>query len=150
MLICEHCGATTEYLSTISERHYECDRPCYEYFEENRCPSCGTHDVMVEAKKCKICGEYFKKEDLMEGICPNCLDEEKTVKNVLGIGDMFKEKIEINGFAVQALGIDKINDILCKWCEENFVNRDGAVMKYCDEDELCFADYVSRIIEDSE
>lgn len=75
MLICNGCGEKF----TESEIRWERD----EYGEwEARCPHCDW-GVPEDAKTCRICGEDFCEDDLIEGFCPDCLDNALTLESFL-------------------------------------------------------------------
>ena len=38
------------------------------------CPRCG-YDYLEEAEECKICGDIFPKDKMIDGVCDNCIDE---------------------------------------------------------------------------
>ena len=67
MFLCVECGRLLEddeYVHSI-EPHGE---------EFDVCPYC--YGALEEAHKCPICGEYFKEEDLTNGICDDCANKD--------------------------------------------------------------------------
>jgi hypothetical protein len=75
MYICTQCKNVFEdwELETVHENHGSCfGFPAVESFSV--CPVCkGEYE---EAVKCSICEEYHLEEDLTNGICDYCLDNE--------------------------------------------------------------------------
>lgn len=61
---------------------------CGRFYDESKCV-CGS-DCYEKAIECALCGEYFGKSELMDGICEDCVKKEMTVQNTY-------EYIEENG-----------------------------------------------------
>ena len=76
MYICEDCGTVLAEEDLHTERSYVSDYMggCYE--NVTGCPCGGS---VEEADLCDICGEYFKHDDLLNGIWMDCLRVEMTV-----------------------------------------------------------------------
>lgn len=142
MLICNRCGELKreEDIRSFSECHghtslgQRLEEKCYDY----DCP-CGGE--FVEAKECKVCGEWFDNTDL-EGVCEGCLEKYETVGDALSYGEFDMQSVDINGFVVSVIPKEQINAILTKWVEENVVDNSKVVTKYCEQDLLAFSDYV--------
>lgn len=73
MNMCENCG----YIFEEPMYHRYCDGEVYS------CPRCDVEDFS-EVKCCKVCGEWFREDD-MEGekVCKKCAEKETTPENVL-------------------------------------------------------------------
>lgn len=65
MYICVECGRIMEDYSSWTEPHGENMCGCYR---------CGGE--VEEAQECAICGEYHLEEDLINGICKTCYEEQ--------------------------------------------------------------------------
>ena len=82
MYICTQCKNVFEdwELKTVHENHGSCfGFPAVESFSV--CPIC--KGECEEAVKCSICEEYHLEEDLTNGICDHCLDNEVDCDKVL-------------------------------------------------------------------
>lgn len=65
MYICTKCGETFENTGYYVNVEY--------YGAEERlacCPHC--QSPAMKAEQCQQCGEWHKKDDLIEGFCPKC------------------------------------------------------------------------------
>lgn len=75
---CEICGAVfMEDDMTIlrhEEPHGELDGCPSEILYERLCPECGSASI-EECEYCDWCGEPFKPEDLVDGMCEKCRKE---------------------------------------------------------------------------
>lgn len=75
---CEICGAVfMEEDMTIlrhEEPHGELDGCPSEILYERLCPECGSASI-EECEYCDWCGEPFKPEDLVDGMCEKCRKE---------------------------------------------------------------------------
>ena len=85
---CRKCGDVIEEEDLPTRSYYD-DRgefwgtPCSEEIEETdySCQWCGKGDY-EEAEECICCGEGFFYEELYEGYCKDCLEEEMTDDNI--------------------------------------------------------------------
>lgn len=74
MYFCVECGRLLE------DHEYESwTEPHGEQMEG--CPYC--YGALEEAYKCPICGEYFREEDLTNGICEDCAKNDFEYKTAL-------------------------------------------------------------------
>jgi hypothetical protein len=104
---------------------------------------CHCGGEFVEAEKCPVCGEWFDNTN-MNGVCEVCVEACETVGEALAIGAENTESVDgINGFVASVLSVEQINKILTKWVEENFTDHSKDVVKYCEEDKMYFADWIS-------
>lgn len=129
MLICTICGEVFD--------EFEARR------EEGRtiCPSCG-YDIVYEATKCKICGEYFYAETDGIEVCDDCLESEQMVGTALEYGADRVESVAVNGAVYALLSEEEINSILTKYVEEHFTDHSKEVVRFCEEDKGDFADWL--------
>jgi hypothetical protein len=116
MLVCDKCGKKTTYSELPVDRdihgYTSLGQPLVEETLNTEC-SCG--GVFREGRKCEICGEYFYDKDVLF-VCEDCLDDEMTVENAVKIGDSNRNyDVALNGFIVEILGEEKINEILADW-----------------------------------
>lgn len=144
MLICYKCGATIENdelkMTTQCHGYTSLGQPLNERVADTSC-SCGGE--FVEATKCAVCGEWFDNSEL-EGVCEDCLEEHYTVGMALKIGDDNRINVEVNSFIASVLNADRINHILEKWVEENFVDGCRDVRDFLNADKSCFSEWVEN------
>ena len=95
------------------------------------CSVCG--DEMVEATKCKICGEYYDEDPYdpycdrpEEGICKKCC----TLKNALEFGSENTKKVSLNGFIARMYTSAEIDDILLKYTLKNYECTESDYYEY--------------------
>lgn len=75
---CQDCGAVfPEHeirTEQIENRHWWLDDCPVERLTECHCPECGSSDI-EEAAYCDYCGDPFRPEDLVDGLCASCREE---------------------------------------------------------------------------
>ena len=133
MLVCTNCGRVFE--DDIAKKRLNGE----EYY---RCPHCHD-DELVEATKCKICGEYFYDEDNI-GVCEECLEVSETVEIALEYGAERMESVAVNGAFYAVYTEEEINAILTKHFEEHFTDHAREVVRYCEEDKRDFAEWLAE------
>lgn len=113
-------------------------------------------DIYFEDKAiyvtCAVCGERFAEHEteLEYGVCEYCYNENYTFENALDYMEHSEDKrdVEVDGFYAFAFTENEINDILkIAFEQKTKVAPDVAeqqVIDYCNEDKLCFADYLER------
>ena len=120
---------------------------CYENI--TGCPCGGS---VEEAEMCDMCGEYFRHEDLHDGICIDCLREEMTVDNAIECGKdgSARSDVSINGFLAMVFSHEKIDEILIRELErligESAANANHIIdlaRVWCEEDTSYFADWLN-------
>ena len=143
MLVCKNCGKVIEdyELGTVRECHGYSSLG--QAFVEEADELCTCGGEFVEAEKCKICGEWFDNEDL-NGVCEVCIEKYETVSEALDMGAENTVSIDnINGAVASLLSTELINKILTKWVEENFIDHSKEIVRYCEEDEYYFAEWLT-------
>lgn len=149
MVICEDCGDVLDESELKQERSYISDYMggCYE--DITGCPCGGS---VEEAEMCDMCGEYFRHEDLHDGICIDCLREEMTVDNAIECGKdgSARSDVSINGFLAMVFSHEKIDEILIRELERLIVESDAnanhiinLARAWCEEDTSYFADWLN-------
>ena len=134
MFKCYDCEATFSESRIYTEKMGEhFGVPAYASF--SCCPECGGN--FDEAVQCKICGEYFFEDELDDGICEMCIDEEKekyhdNVKACLEILKDEKKKIEINPVLAMLLKPSVIESILTEYVLNNSFDCKDVVEEYED------------------
>lgn len=148
MYICDDCGAALDEDELRTERSYISDYMggCYENI--TTCP-CGGN--IEEAERCDECGEYYKPEDLYDGVCIDCLREEMTVDNAIkcGADGGAREEVSVNGFLARLFTSEKIDEILIREVERLISESDSNAIhiinqaeEWCGEDLSYFADWL--------
>ncbi|MCM1236789.1 MAG: hypothetical protein NC489_42475 [Ruminococcus flavefaciens] len=148
MFICEDCGTVLHEDELRTERSYISDYAggCYENI--TTCP-CGGD--IEEAERCEMCGEYYKSEDLHDGVCIECLREEMTVDNAIkcGADGSARDEVSINGFFAWLFTAEKIDEILLREVERlikksdsNAVHIINQAEEWCGADLSYFADWL--------
>ena len=137
MLICPNCG------DLIEEEELR-----YYYEDGRRLPyPCHCGSDYEEARKCKVCGEYFYEEEYRpEYICDECLEDEACTSYALEIGENNTESVEINGYVATLLKPEEINKILTDYVKANFPECCKQATKYCIEDKQSFSEFVAERI----
>ena len=136
MLVCTHCGELKreEELKYVTEPHGE------RHLDYN----CRCGGEFIEATQCRVCGKWFDNSELDE-VCEGCLDEYETVGMALEIGAENTTSVDgVNGAVAHLLGIEQINKILVKWCEENFTDHSKPIVEYLEDDKGYFSDYLAE------
>lgn len=120
MFKCYDCGKTFFEPKNYQEKMGEhFGFPAYESF--SGCPHCS--GSFEEAVQCKKCGEWFFEDELTEGLCEDCIDEEKEKYryNVKACYEVLKEEtmqIEINPVLAMLLKKAEIEEELLKMLVE--------------------------------
>jgi hypothetical protein len=105
--------------------------------------SCGGY--FAEAHRCEVCFNWFASYDGEKPknmVCDICVEEQQTVANAIEIGMDDERKVSLNGFVVDALGEEKINEILIEWAKQNIKDTDIRVFSYCRGDLPSFEEFV--------
>ncbi len=126
MFICEECGI--EYEDRIAFR-LDLD-----------CRKCGGR--LLEAKECKVCGEYHIEDELIGGVCEDCIDEyRRDIDACAEIGSESRETVEINSFLLSFFDAKEIEAILLEHLKET--QPDADCSPFIDNDISWFAEKVS-------
>lgn len=108
------------------------------------CPECQTRnsDDFVEIEQCMVCRRYRSK--LTNGICGDCIERMSTIETALGLGDVYTESVELNGFIVYVLGKDRIEKLLREALEQRPKrNIEKDAERFCMDDLWIYTDYLS-------
>lgn len=82
------------------------------------CPVCG--NAFGEAKICPRCGGQFLEDELTEGFCENCVNEEIEEYSFNHITELYlmcsseKEEVELNAFIASMFSPSQINELLLR------------------------------------
>lgn len=104
MWICNDCGAVFENPSDYYDHGTG--------YHSMDCPHCGSDDI-DEAVRCAECGEWVNEKNLVNGLCPACIERHASdYETVKAYGADRKEAVEINGFLAWAFTPAEIEEIL--------------------------------------
>ncbi len=147
MLKCNYCGSIIEDDELRIHREYmgECHgTPAYDTFQDN-CSCGGDYE---EARQCNGCGEWFLDDELTNGYCQDCLEEEMTYENAIKCGSENEESVAINGFLASCFDSSEIEEILLKTLNETKElmpsSVDEYVKTYCKDDLYYFAEWLEE------
>ena len=110
MYICEDCGTVFSETDFFVSRDYFWGSP----FDSRSecCPHCSSEDY-GEAKECEVCGEYYGEEDLISGVCEECIDKcRHDIDTCAEIGEESKEDVKINSFLLHFFDPKEIEEVL--------------------------------------
>lgn len=145
MLKCNYCGCVIEddELGTHEEDRGEFwGSPC----SETVCDDCSCGGDFEEATRCKECDEWFTDDELINGYCKECLEEEMTYENAIKCGSENEESVAINGFIASCFDSSEIEEILLKTLNETKElipsKIDEYVKTYCKDDLYYFAEWL--------
>lgn len=106
-----------------------------------RCPDCGNQRDIGEIEPCEICHRYHT--NCINGICKDCQEKAATVETALGMGAMYSDPVEINGFLLYVFGKDRIEKILMDALHaepSKVIDKDAE--RYCLDDVYQYTDYL--------
>lgn len=103
-------------------------RPCSETL--SGCPVCkGSY---LETVACKICGSHHLEDELVDGVCEECISEYKTsFSKCYSLIKDEKQNFKINPIFISLLG-DAIDEILAEYIKNEMPNIDCS--DFVDED----------------
>lgn len=134
MYVCFECGKNFLEFSTWTEPHGE--KMC-------GCPYC--HGAFDDGVKCEICGEYFTEEELINGVCEECIDDYgNNFETCLEISRGEKEDIKINAFLASVLSIEEIEEVLIEYIKNEKPNVN--CKKFINEDINWFTEKLREVI----
>ncbi len=110
MYICRDCGTVFSEADFFVSRDYFWGSP----FDSRSecCPHCSSEDY-GEAKECEVCGEYHDEEELISGVCEECIDKcRHDVDMCAEIGEESKKEVKINSFLLSFFNVQDIEKVL--------------------------------------
>lgn len=124
---------------------YSSKEPC--------CPLC--HGDYEETISCEVCGGAFLADELNEGVCEECIEEEiKQYSNdISGCFEIAKndlKEIEINGFLANMFEVAAIEEILLNHLLERAKTENIDCTEYINEDKEWFVNQVLKGGENNE
>lgn len=142
MYKCLECYRVFDEPNEWEEYRGECfGFPSYETM--SGCPHCGgDYEEMFE---CEICGDNYLEDDLIEGICEDCLGKSsKDFELGKKFGEENKYEVEINGLLTVLFSDDEIEEILFKYIDE-YQLRNRAMEALLIDNKSEFAEYVREL-----
>ena len=149
MFKCKSCGHIFEEGEQYEwEERHGLGTPPYEKF--SGCPIC--HREYEEAQYCKICGEPYTHDELMNGICDECITERgkdfETVSDIT-LKCKVKEYVKIDSLICALLPQEEIEDILYEYLMKNETAIDkDTVLDFVNYDRSWFAEKLSKKIDE--
>ena len=111
------------------------------------CPCCG--GSYEETKACEICGSEHLENELLNGVCEECIDEYKNDANMCyKIGENDKEPIKLNCFLTAIFSAEEIEDILLREFKKNSDNIDCS--NFINADRSWFAERLAEEVKKNE
>lgn len=143
MLKCLECGHLFEVgeEETYTEYMGECHgASAYETFKV--CPVCGGD--YEETKSCAICGADHLEDDLISGVCAECLAD-VTLDDCLAVNGDRKEEIKINAVLAYAFTESQIEEILMRELRQADKIKPVSCLDYINEDITWFAEELAKV-----
>lgn len=139
-LECGHIFEEGEQEEWLEDKGEFWGMPCSEAM--SGCPKC--HGAYEESVACAICGSEHLEEDLIGGICEECIYERKHDFDMCCrvCGDE-KDEIKLNALLVSLFDVTDIETILYQYVKNNCPDIDCT--PFIENDESWFAD---RLIEE--
>lgn len=94
------------------------------------CPIC--RGVFAKTVKCEICGSEHLEEELVSGVCAECIEQGNNIETCYNISLCDVVNVKVNTFLASVLSEEKINDILKDYVEKN--KNEINCRKFIDED----------------
>lgn len=102
------------------------------------CPCCKSDDF-DEAKECEVCGEFYAEDELIKGVCEECIKKcRHDVDMCAEIGMGNREQIKINSFLVAMFDEKDIEAILLDYLKTKNPKADCSA--FIDNDVSWFAE----------
>jgi predicted amidophosphoribosyltransferase len=108
------------------------------------CPLCrGDYEATTP---CEICGSEHLDDELISGICEECLEEYRyDINTCFEIGKAETESIELNSFIVSLFDREEIEEILLKaLLQEEKIHGKVDCQKFIDVDKSWFAERLAE------
>lgn len=106
---CGHLFEQGEERRWLESRGEYWGQPVHE--ETTGCPRCG--GGFEETKPCGLCGSEKTEEEMVGGVCLDCLDDYKyDTDTCLKLGELEREEVELNSFLLSIFTRDEIEEAL--------------------------------------
>lgn len=110
---------------------------------ESACPICGGE--YVEVKRCDVCQALCEEEELLYGVCENCIDNcNYDVETCYNVGKLNTEEGEINEFLRHMFTVQEIEELLM----QELVDSGANCKPYIDVDRYAFAEALKDLQEE--
>lgn len=119
--------------------------PCNETV--NGCPIC--KGEYGKTAKCSICGSEHLGDELMSGVCDDCLEQYSVnIDVVFKMAENSKDNISINSFLRTIYDEETIEKILLENLEQTLKYRQEKIKKFLSDDKIWFAERLMEVLED--
>ena len=113
------------------------------------CPLC--HGEYEESTPCEICGSEHLEEDLIGGVCDDCIDKHRyDIDMCFKVGKNDTENIEINCFLASIFDKTEIEEILFRELKEAEKCRKIDCEKFIEIDRDWFAERIAEEVRKNE
>ena len=111
------------------------------------CPVCkGEYEKTVE---CSICGSEHLEDELISGVCDDCLEQYSTnIDIVFKMSKSSEETISINSFLYSIYDKETIEEILLENLKQTAKYRQEKIKKFLDDDKTWFAERLTEVLND--
>nr|DAG65932.1 MAG TPA: rubredoxin iron binding domains containing a [Caudoviricetes sp.] len=120
-----------------------CDVATYQEFDV--CPCCGGDFETVVY--CDKCGRIYNCDDVLNGLCKDCIAENTTVNECYKAADGEDEQIKINAFLAEALSKKEIEKVLLQYLINNSDKFKEKVKDFVNEDVYWYVERMAEINE---
>jgi hypothetical protein len=147
---CISCGHIFEDGEQGSYQEYMGEHfgfPAYDTFY--CCPICkGDYEKTVP---CEICGSEHLEDELSGGVCDDCIESAKNLKDCVSVGKYKKETIRLNGFFGEVFNQNEIEQILSEYISQMKCDDSKRLFeKYIDSDKEWFGEMLVKEVKSNE
>lgn len=144
--ICLECARTFDDPEICVERHGFTDG-LYEKYSV--CPYCG--GGYTEVATCAFCGKETFEDELLDGICDDCIDEYKyDVDMCTRIGGLEKVSVEINLLYASLYSAQDIEELIRRDIEDTLKIKKVDCSAFIEKDKLWFAERLNEEVNKNE
>lgn len=149
MYRCEECGHLFEEGEQKTWEEKVGEYGSAPYFEKHSgCPICGRE--YEETKKCQVCNSEHLAEDLIDGVCDDCIERYSDDIDVCyKISNGEKSSIEINMFLAEMFDEETIEEILLDHLKETHLYIEAhksKLKKFVSDDKDWFAERLREVL----
>ena len=119
--------------------------PCNETV--SGCPICkGEYEKTIE---CSICGSEHLEDELISGVCDDCLEQySANVDVVFKMAKGSEDTISINSFLASVYDNETIEEILLENLKQTAKYRQEEIKKFLNDDKTWFAERLIEVLND--
>ena len=111
------------------------------------CPVC--KGEYAKTVKCSICSSEHLEDELISGVCNDCLEQySENVDVVFKIAKDSEDTISINSFLASVYDNETIEKILLENLKQTAKYRQEKIKKFLDDDKTWFAERLTEVLND--